>query len=320
MEKIEDHLGRTFRTLRISLINTCNLACTYCSFSDEENKENHLASKGKGLKPKELMALIAKLHNRLNLKTIRFTGGEPLLYKELSALIKGTRELGITDLNLTTNGLLLHKQAPALKAAGLTSINVSLDATDPTTYFIMGRRQGLDQTLKGIDTALNVGIAVKINSVIMKGLNHNQVIPLLKYAAGKQIIIRFLEIMAMGHLHGQTDEYFFSQFDILQLINTKYRFSSIKRKVGATANYWQTEEGNIFGIIANESQPFCTDCDRLRLDVYGNIYGCLSSNHPVMLEGISSLAELDIKLREALTQKQSIKFTGSKLSMLHIGG
>lgn len=320
MEQIRDHLGRTFKTLRISLINTCNLACTYCSYSNEENRENHLASKGSGLKPKELMKLIIKLHERLDFNTIRFTGGEPLLYRELPTLIKGARKLGITDLNLTTNGLLLHKQVPALKAAGLTAINVSLDATDPLTFFMMARRHGLEQTLKGIDAALNAGIAVKINSVIMKGLNHNQVIPLLKYAAEKQIIIRFLEIMAMGHLHGKADEYFFSQPEILQLISSQYRFSPIQRKTGATANYWQTEEGNIFGIIANESQPFCTDCDRLRLDVYGNIYGCLSSNHPIEVKTVSDPADLDLKLSAALAQKQSTKFTGSKLSMLHIGG
>jgi cyclic pyranopterin phosphate synthase len=320
MELIKDHLGRTFKTLRISLINTCNLACTYCSYSNEERGKNLSADKGNALKPKELMSLIVKLHERLNFSTIRFTGGEPLLYKELPALIKGARSLGITDLNLTTNGLLLQKQIPALKAAGLTAINVSLDATDPMTFFMMARRHGLDQTLKGIDAALNAGIAVKINSVLMKGMNHSQVIPLLKYAADKQIIIRFLEIMAMGHLHGKADEYFFSQQEILQLISTQYRFSPIQRKHGATANYWQTEEGNIFGIIANESQPFCTDCDRLRLDVYGNVYGCLSSNHPVPINENLESAELDNRLREALAQKQSTKFTGSKLSMLHIGG
>lgn len=320
MEAIQDHFGRTFKTLRISLINTCNLACTYCSYSNEENRSNYSASKDHGLQPKELMGLIVKLHERLNFNTIRFTGGEPLLYQELPTLIRGARQLGITDLNLTTNGLLLQKQVPALKAAGLTAINVSLDATDPSTFFMMARRHGLDRTLRGIDAALQAGIAVKINSVIMKGMNHNQVIPLLKYAAEQQIIIRFLEIMAMGHLYGKASEYFFSQPEILQLIRTQYRFSPIRRKPGSTANYWQTEEGNIFGIIANETQPFCTDCDRLRLDVYGNIYGCLSSNNPVSIKDILETSVLDLRLKEALAQKQSIKFTGSKLSMLHIGG
>src|SRR5690349_16314483 len=104
MEPIEDHLGRTFKTLRISLINTCNLACTYCSYGNEENRKNHSAAKDNALKPRALMNLIVKLHERLNLETIRFTGGEPLLYRELPTLIRGARALGISDLNLTTNG------------------------------------------------------------------------------------------------------------------------------------------------------------------------------------------------------------------------
>ncbi|MNL29746.1 Cyclic pyranopterin monophosphate synthase [compost metagenome] len=191
---------------------------------------------------------------------------------------------------------------------------------DPATFFMMGRRHGLEQTLKGIDAALNAGIAVKINSVVMKGINDSQVIPLLKYAAEKQIIIRFLEIMAMGHLHGKADEYFFSAHELLNLIGKHYTFSPVQRKQAATANYWQTEEGNIFGIIANESKPFCTDCDRLRLDVYGNIYGCLSSDHPISIKNISDNNQLDTRLKEALAQKQPEKFTGSKLSMLYIGG
>ncbi|SHE50854.1 GTP 3',8-cyclase MoaA [Pedobacter caeni] len=320
MEEIKDHFGRTFKTLRISLINTCNLACTYCSYSNDDDQKNNAVNKGNNLKTKELTDLIIRLHERLNLGSIRFTGGEPLLYKELPALIEGVRKLGITDLNLTTNGLLLQKQASALKAAGLTAINVSLDATDPLTFFMMARRHGLEQTLKGIDAALHAGITVKINSVIMKGLNENQVIPLLKYAADQQLIIRFLEIMAMGHLHGKADDYFFSQAEILKLISTRHRFTPVQRTKSATANYWQTEAGHIFGIIANESQPFCTDCDRLRLDAYGNIYGCLSSNQPISIRDISDPALLDLSLKEALKQKQTIKFTGSKLSMLHIGG
>lgn len=320
MSPIEDHLGRTFKTLRISLINTCNLACTYCSYSNEENRSNHLESKYQALKPQELMDIVIKLHERLHLNTIRFTGGEPLLYRELPMLIREAREMGITDLNLTTNGLLLQKQVPALKAAGLTAINVSLDATDPHTFFMMAKRHGLDQTLRGIEAAIQAGITVKINAVIMKGMNHDQVIPLMKYATEQQIIIRFLEIMAMGHLHGKADQYFFSQTEILQLIGTQYNYTPINREAGATANYWQTEEGNIFGIIANESQPFCSDCDRLRLDVYGNIYGCLSSNNPISLKNELTSTALDLRLKEALKQKQDIKFTGSELSMLHIGG
>jgi Molybdenum cofactor biosynthesis enzyme len=319
MAALRDHLGRTFKTLRISLINTCNLACTYCTYGNDESKENYTQHKSNVISVHEMLNLIKRLHARLELTTIRFTGGEPLLYKDLTTLIARTSELGIDNLNLTTNGLLLQKIAPALKAAGLRSVNVSLDAIDPLTFFKMSRRHGLEQTLSGIEAAINEGIEVKLNAVIMKGMNDSQVIPLLKFAFSKNIKIRFLEIMSMGHLHGKIDEYFFSQKEILSLINRHYSFSPVSRSDSATANYWKTEEGHHFGIIANESHPFCADCNRLRLDAYGNIYGCLSNNNPVSITHTNT-AGFDFKLREALAQKQSIKFTGSKLSMLHIGG
>lgn len=319
MTEIKDNFDRTFKTLRVSLLNTCNLACVYCCFGNEDSKENYRSGKNQALQADELLKLIAKLHERLDLSVVRLTGGEPLLYKELPELVRGIRNLGINDLKLTTNGLLLENMAPALQAAGISSINVSLDAIDPEVYHLMSRRHDLSRTLRGIEAAHRLGIEVKINSVVMKGLNDSQILPLLEYAFQKKIKIRFLEIMAMGHLHDTADQHFFSQEEILSRIDTHYPAFPLPRKSSSTSNYWQTEDGNIFGIVANESEPFCSDCNRLRLDAYGNIYGCLSSNSPIsILETDAQL--LDSSLREALAQKQSIKFTGSTLSMLHIGG
>lgn len=320
MVEIRDVSGRSFKTLRISLLNTCNLACVYCSCGNEDSKQNHILSKNKSLTAGELLALVKQLHERLDLTTVRFTGGEPLLYKNLAGLVEGVRNLGIHDLKLTTNALLLDRLSPALQAAGLKSINISLDAIDPLVFYQMSRRHDLTRTLKGIDAALQHGIEVKINSVIMKGLNDNQIIPLLNFAFERGITIRFLEIMAMGHLFGSSDEHFISQEDILQLIRKHHTFMPLLRTSSSTANYWQTTKGQRFGIVANESQPFCSDCNRLRLDTFGNIYGCLSSNHPVAIKEVLNPMELDDKIREALAQKQALKFTGSTLSMLHIGG
>lgn len=319
MIEIKDNFNRTFKTLRVSLLNTCNLACVYCCFGNEDSKENYRSGKNQALEADELLKLIAKLHERLDLSVVRLTGGEPLLYKELPELVRGIRDLGIHNLKLTTNGLLLEKMAPALQAAGISSINVSLDAIDPEVYHLMSRRYDLARTLRGIEAAQRLGMEVKINSVVMKGLNDSQILPLLEYAFEKKIRIRFLEIMAMGHLHDTADQYFFSQEEILARIDTHYPAFPLPRKRSSTSNYWQTRDGNIFGIVANESEPFCSDCNRLRLDAYGNIYGCLSSNNPISILETES-QNLDSSLRDALAQKQSVKFTGSTLSMLHIGG
>jgi GTP 3',8-cyclase len=124
----------------------------------------------------------------------------------------------------------------------------------------------------------------------------------------------------MGHLYQSGDRYLFTQADILKLISQKYSIQALPRKLSSTANYWQTGDGSVFGIIANHSHPFCADCNRLRLDQKGNIYGCLSSNQPISLVNIKDEGEMEEQLRKALAQKQQWQFTGSDLSMLAIGG
>jgi cyclic pyranopterin phosphate synthase len=263
---------------------------------------------------------IGALHKQLGLKTVRLTGGEPLLYRDLEPVIKGIRDLGINDVRMTTNGFLLDRMATKLQAAGLVAVNISLDAMDADTFYKMTRRKQLNRTLKGIDAAIACGLQVKINAVIMRGLNDNQILPLLDYAFAQNIPIRFLELMAMGHLFGHAEEHLFNQQDILDVIEMRYTITRLPRKPSSTANYWQTEQGGIFGIIGNESEPFCQDCNRLRLDAEGNIYGCLSDNHPIAISGNESSAELQIKLQQAMQQKQNVHFVGSEMSMMHIGG
>src|SRR5690606_1049349 len=133
------------------------------------------------------------------------------------------------------------------------------------------------------------------------------------------IKIRFLELMKMGHLFGQQDDQFFAREAILERISTVYDFQQQPKKSGDTATYWTTSCGHSFGIIANESNPFCSDCNRLRLDSLGNIYGCLSSNTPIPLRSVTSQKGLEAGLQAALGQKRML-FSGSELSMLTIGG
>lgn len=314
---ITDRLGRTFKTLRISLLNSCNFACVYCT--DDGTR----ITKAAGDAPISLIHLldvVDKVHKKLNLESIRLTGGEPLLYPELENLVKGLKAIGIPSVKMTTNGFMLQKKAVQLKAAGLQEINVSLDAADEASFFKMTRRDKYHEVTNGIDAAQKANIKVKINSVIMRGMNQEQILPLLDYAFNKQITIRFLEVMSMGHLHQSADRYLFSQAEMLQLIAGRYNFRPLARKMSSTANYWQTGNGSVFGIIANHSQPFCADCNRLRLDQKGNIYGCLSSNLPISLVNVRDEVQLENKLKQALAQKQAGHFTGSDLSMLAIGG
>lgn len=317
MNLLKDPYGRKFKTLRVSLLNTCNLNCFYCTMgSEEEINVDHRPQKQAAF----FSQLIARLHETLDLETIRLTGGEPLLYRELPKLISDLTSIGIPKISMTSNGYLLARQAAALKAAGLKAINVSLDAVTEAAFYKMAKRRHLNRVLDGIEIAVDLGIEVKLNAVVMKGMNEEQIIPLVDYAFSKNIPIRFLEVMSMGHLHHESDKYLFSQQELLNVISTKYSFERLPRTASATANYWQIANGNIFGIIANNSEPFCSDCSRLRLDAEGNMYGCLSTNHPIAMDTSDNDYILQEKLQLAMSQKQLHHFVGSQLSMLQIGG
>ncbi|MEO5911649.1 MAG: GTP 3',8-cyclase MoaA [Pelobium sp.] len=314
--EITDSIGRQFKNLRISLLNHCNFACVYCN--DDETIT--VTEKSNSLNTKELLALVSNLHNELNLKSVRLTGGEPLLYAELVEVIVGLSQMGIPTIKMTSNGFLLEKKAKSLFEAGLREINISLDAANVADFFRMTRRDKFEEVRNGIDAAILAGIKVKLNTVVMKGKNDHQIIPILNFAKQRAISVRFLEVMAMGHLYSQQNEFLFSQRDILNTIAIHHKFEALPREKSATANYWKTTDGIVFGIIANSSVPFCGDCDRLRLDHEGNIYGCLSVNKPIPIIHSNTKEEYKTKLLQALKQKQSVKFTGSELSMLEIGG
>jgi len=320
MAAIQDQYGRRFKTLRVSLLNHCNLGCVYCVTGDDEARAAGAHGKGTSLPVTALLEIIGRLHRQLQLETIRLTGGEPLLYHGLVELIRGIRELGIPSIKLTTNGFLLERLAVPMKEAGMASINVSLDAVDEDVFYQMSRRHSAERVIRGIDAAKDAGLDVKINTVVMRGINDGQLLPLLDFAFSRHCRIRFLEVMAMGHLHDQAEKYLVTREEILSVIGKHHRCKPLDRMASATARYWQTDEGHQFGIIANETEPFCRDCDRLRLDSSGNMYGCLSSNHPIPLGREEDETIWAEKLQQALLQKQPLRFTGSDLSMLHIGG
>lgn len=322
-KRITDVFGRTFKTLRVSLTNTCNLACTYCIDPNTANNKTLLpdsTAKKTTLTNEQYVKIISALHNILEFDTVRLTGGEPLLYKQLVPLVKGVKELGIDEIKMTSNATLLANKAQDLQNAGLTSVNISLDAIDPDVSFTINQRAKLQKILDGIDKSIEAGIKVKINCVVMKGVNDDQIVKLINYSEARNITIRFLELMQMGHLYHNFEQLFFSEEEILKIISQQYSLTELPRNPSATANYWITNTGYKFGIISNVSDPFCNDCNRLRLDSYGNIYGCLSDNNPIsILDCMDDEDQVKVRLIQALAQKKT-KFSGSELSMLHIGG
>ena len=319
-KSITDHLGRTFGTLRISLTNVCNLKCIYCV--DPEGQGAKEGQLGNEMSEDQLIALIASIHRVSPLHTIRITGGEPTLYKGLVGFVKKVNQLGIPKIKMTTNGACLSPMLSALVAAGLTEVNISLDAIDEAEYFAMSKRKNLSKTIQTIEQAQSSGLKVKLNTVVVKGVNDNQILPIFAFAKSRNIQVRFLELMKMGHLFSREfPQSFFSENEILNVITSKYKIAPLLRSAGATANCWITEDKYTFGIIANESSPFCGDCDRIRIDSQGNLYGCLSNNAGFSAkEAIHDEHKMRHLLTEALLQKQHEKFVGSNISMINIGG
>jgi cyclic pyranopterin phosphate synthase len=322
--EIKDQHGRTFKTLRISLTNLCNFGCVYCVNSDDKGEVNEVNSSPLlHLDYNVLAEYVILLHKVLNFESVRLTGGEPMLYQNLIPFIHILSSNGIKSIKMTTNGFSLKQKAEALAAAGVKDINVSLDAVDPDVFRTVAKRNFLKQVLDGIDAAQHNSISVKLNSVIMRGLNENQILPLLDYAMSKNIALRYLELMRMGHFYSKNfNENFFPMKEIITTISTKYTLHPYNyRNPSATARIFQLENGFEFGIIANESEPFCSDCDRLRLDSSGNIYGCLSEEKSEYIGSIvHDEVKLSEKLLEALKHKQPLKFKGSPLKMISIGG
>jgi len=328
---IKDKYGRSFEKLRVSLINDCNFSCVYC-VGDEINStgKNTIGlftpefSVGKGiekLKTDDFVQLISAMHSILGLKSIRLTGGEPLLYGELIPLIRQIKAMGINDIRMTTNAYYLKGKVSDLISAGLRAINISVDAIDPEIFARMSRNNRTERVFEGIDEAVKSGIEMKLNAVILRNQNDSQIIPLLEYSAERNIAIRYLELMKMGPIFNQQKDLFYPESEILDTIRSKYDIQELPRKESATSRYWETNSGAKFGIIANESTPFCHDCNRLRMDSRGYFYGCLSNANGIRLtDFMNDQPKLITKLEELLAMKQAVKFQGSILSMRNIGG
>lgn len=320
--EIRDLLGRRFKNLRLSLTDRCSLACIYCVGPDELRARNmRRPGRKTDLEPEQYARMVGRMHELLKLTSVRLTGGEPLLYRNVEQLVALLKQMGIPEVNLTTNAVELAGRAEKLKAAGLDRINVSLDALDENKFRLISRRRNVRRILDGIEKALKIGLPVKINCTVLKGINDDQILPIFEYARNRGMVVRYLELMNMGHLHREHERYFLGQREILEVIASRYQIDSLQRKTSSTSEYWMARGAGVFGVIANHSSPFCHDCDRLRLDSQCRLYGCLSveDGFPICDE-IEKDANLTPIIERALRQKQKERFCGSRLSMQAIGG
>ncbi|MFN0584244.1 molybdenum cofactor biosynthesis protein A [Staphylococcus epidermidis] len=227
----------------------------------------------------EELTRISKIYAQLGVKKIRITGGEPLLRRNLYKLVEQLNLIdGIEDIGLTTNGLLLKKHGKNLYQAGLRRINVSLDAIEDNVFQEINNRNIKASTiLEQIDYAISIGFEVKVNVVIQKGVNDNQIIPMIDYFKNKNIEVRFIEFMDVGNDNGWNFNKVVTKEEMLNMIEQHFEISPVTPKYyGEVAKYFQHKDNDAqFGLITSVSESFCSTCTRARLSSDGKFYGCL---------------------------------------------
>lgn len=277
-EVIQDKLGRPIRDLRISVSDRCNFRCDYCMPKEIFGDDYTFLPKNELLTFEELIR-ISKIYAQLGVKKIRITGGEPLLRRNLYKLVEQLNLIdGIEDIGLTTNGLLLKKHGKNLYQAGLRRINVSLDAIEDNVFQEINNRNIKASTiLEQIDYAVSIGFEVKVNVVIQKGVNDNQIIPMIDYFKNKNIEVRFIEFMDVGNDNGWNFNKVVTKEEMLNMIEQHFEISPVAPKYyGEVAKYFRHKDSDAqFGLITSVSESFCSTCTRARLSSDGKFYGCL---------------------------------------------
>ena len=319
---IVDRLGRQFRNLRVSLTAACNYACTYCVPDGKRllRVQNELSAI-------ELLKAITLLQQASGIDQVRITGGEPLVTPKFDQFLLGVMQLPLKDVSLTTNGQLILDKRDVIVDSGINRINISLDTLNPARFKRIMRGGDLDTVQKGIDSMLDAGIRVKINMVPLRSQNAGEIIPMLDYCLDRNIELRYIELMRMGHLlQGNSfQQDFISMESLLDEISTKYEFARTDAPYDSTAARFEIPNKGVFGIIANESEPFCRSCTRLRLSSDGYLYGCLSNRNKQYIGDLLNLPthRLLPKLQKILVNSladKKLAFEGETTVMKLIGG
>ncbi|MED4599341.1 GTP 3',8-cyclase MoaA [Paenibacillus validus] len=334
---IVDKLQRPLRDLRMSVTDQCNFRCRYCMPEEIFGPDYKFLPKEKLLTFEELTR-ITRIFVSLGVEKVRITGGEPLMRKELPALIRMIREIdGVKDIAMTTNGSLLAKHAKSLKEAGLHRVTVSLDSLDDDRFGQMnGRGFKVSRVLEGIDAAASAGLQVKVNMVVQKGTNDQDVVPMAKYFREKGHILRFIEYMDVGNSNGWRLDQVLPSHELVARIHREMPIEPVKpNHYGEVASrYRYVGEEREIGLISSVTQAFCSTCTRARLSAEGQLYSCLFASAGTDLRAPLREGWSDPQIREFIRDywsQRKDRYSEERLSntpglkkkkveMSHIGG
>ena len=307
MEPLLDRLGRPLETLRISITDRCNFRCVYCMPKEVFGRDYTFLDRRELLTLEEL-ARVVGIFADLGVRTVRITGGEPLVRRNVEHLVEllaatETPSGEPLELALTTNGSLLPQKAEALAAAGLSRVTVSLDSLDDESFRAMNDVDfPVGRVLDGIDAAAAAGLPVKVNAVVKRGANDQDLLPLAEHFRGSGHVLRFIEYMDVGATNGWRLEDVVSAEEIVQRISERWPLEPVEsERPDATARRWRYVDGaGEIGVVASVTQPFCGGCSRARLSAEGRLYTCLFAARGHDLRAPLRLGASDADLAEQL--------------------
>jgi cyclic pyranopterin phosphate synthase len=326
-QSLVDRFGRIHSYLRISVTARCNFRCTYCMPADGID----LKDRAELLTYEEIIRL-ARIFVTLGVEKIRLTGGEPTIRKDLEVLIRGLRQIeGVRHLLMTTNGVTLAKKAACYREAGLTGLNISLDSLRPARFEKITGRPDHQKVMEGLDSALDTGFnTLKINVVLMAGVNEDEVLDFVRFVKDKPINVRFIEWMPFKG-NGWQERQMVPYHHVKKLINEQYELLPIVSEASAVAKDFAIEGfAGTVSFITSMTENFCGSCNRIRLTAEGALKTCLFSEEETSLRQALRTGESDEKIakriREALWHKQKGHAAPDVLlklrnrSMIQIGG
>ena len=308
---LPDSFGRIATDLRVSLTDRCNLRCAYCMPPEGLD----WLPKTDQLTDDEVVRLVRIGVERLGIREVRFTGGEPLLRRGLAGIVARTAALRPRpEISLTTNAIGLERAAGTLRAAGLDRVNVSLDTLRPETFRKLARRDRLPDVLDGLAAAAAAGLRpVKVNAVLMRDLNDDEAVPLLRYCLDRGYELRFIEQMPLDAQHGWKRAEMVTAEEILAALDREFTLTpdDPRQRGSAPAEAFLVDGGPArVGVIASVTRPFCGTCDRVRLTADGQVRNCLFARSESDLRGPLRAGADDAELAAAWRRAVALKLPG----------